>query len=357
MRPILLFVLVWCCATPLAAQSVRGRILGPDGGVIPGAIVVLSDSAGAVRARVLSSAIGSYALRAPGAGRYTIQVLRIGYPAFRTPPFELASGASLELSPSLPDDPIVLADLSVSAGDDACRADESVGGATATLLEEVQKAFGAADLALHDRELRFEVMLKVERSGLHVEHAADSVVQVMRSWPVHSLPPEQFRDHGFVQQADSVDPSYVPTGAEGRVWFGPDPATLFSAPFLATHCYRVVTDRHDADRVGLKFSPVPGRRLPDIKGTLWLRRRTLALEKIEYEYVNVPRYLTRGTAERARGTMDLLKLPSGLWVVSRWSLKAPVEMVRNNEPTGVAGWLEQGGAIRSIRTSQGAVIY
>ena len=343
-------------AAPLSGQSVRGRILGPDGGVIPGAIVVLSDSAGVDRGRVLSSAIGSYSLRAPRPGKYTLLVLRIGYPAFRTPPFDVAGIGGVEISATLPDDPIVLADLTVS-GDDACRADESVGGATATLLDEVQKAFGAADLALHDRDLRFEVMYKVERSGLHVEHASDSVVQVMRSWPVHSLPPEQFRDRGFVQQADSVDPSFVPMGVEGRVWFGPDPATLFSAPFLATHCYRIVVDRHDADRVGLKFSPVPGRRLPDIRGTLWLRRRTLGLETIEYEYVNVPRHLTRGTAERARGTMDLLKLPGGLWIVSRWSLKAPVEMVHNNEPTGVAGWLEQGGAIKSIRTSQGAVIY
>lgn len=344
-------------AAPLSGQSVRGRITGPDGGAIPGAIVVLTDSAGTDRGRMLSSAIGSYLLRAPGAGRYTIQVLRIGYPAFRTPPFDLPSTGSLEVSATLPEDPIVLADLSVSSGDDACHADESVGGATATLLEEVKKAFGAADLALHDRDLRFEVMWKVERSGLHVEHASDSVVQMMRSWPVHSLPPEQFRDRGFVQQADSVDPAYVPTGSEGRVWFGPDPGTLFSAPFLATHCYRIVTDRHDADRVGLKFSPVPGRRLSDIRGTLWLRRRTLGLEKIEYEYINIPRHLTRGTAERARGTMDLLKLPSGLWIVSRWSLKAPVEMLRDNAPTGVAGWLEQGGAIKSIRTTQGAVIY
>lgn len=356
MRSGLTFALL-LLATPLAGQSVRGRILDPDGGPIPGAIVILADSAGAERGRMLSSPIGSYLLRAPGPGRYALQVLRIGYPAFRGPAFEVPASGLVEVNATLPEDPIVLADLSVSAEDQTCHADESVAGATAQLLEEVQKAVGAADLALHDRDLRFEVVWKVERSGLHVEAAADSVVQVMRSWPVHSLPPEQFRDHGFVQHADSVDAAYVPVGSEGRVWFGPDPTTLFAAPFLATHCYRIVTDGHDADRVGLRFSPVPGRRLADIRGTLWLRRRTLGLETIEYEYVNLPRHLTRGTAERARGAMALLRLPGGLWIVSRWSLKAPVEMVRNNIPTGVAGWLEQGGAIKSIRTVQGTVIY
>src|ERR1043165_4506536 len=82
------FALVWGPSV-VSAQSVRGRVLGPNGGVMPCAIVVLTDSASTDRTRVLSSAIGSYLLRAPGAGRYTIQVLRIGYPAFRTAPFAL----------------------------------------------------------------------------------------------------------------------------------------------------------------------------------------------------------------------------------------------------------------------------
>ena len=356
MRNSLLLAILAAVAGPLAAQSVRGRIVGPQGGAVPGAIIVLTDSAGTDRARMLSSAIGSYLLRAPGAGRYTIQVLRIGYPAFRTSPFTLEATGSLELTPTLPDDPIILAELTVT-GDDACHADESVGGTTATLLEEVKKAFGSADLALRDRDLRFEVMLRVSRDGQRVEHFEDSVMQTLRSWPVHSLPPDQLRDRGFVQQSDSVSPMYVPPGAQGRVWFGPDPATLFSAPFLATHCYRVVTDPRDAERVGLKFSPVPGRRLSDISGTLWLRRPTLGLERIEYEYVNFPRHLSNGTPIRPSGSMELLKLPSGLWIVSRWVLKAPVEYIRNGEPWGVAGWLEQGGEIRHIRTVQGAVIF
>ena len=353
--PRLLALVLALGTAPLAAQSVRGRVVGVDGRPVAGAIVVLQDSAGTERRRLLSGALGNYLLLAPGAGRYTVQVLRIGYPAFRSDPVRLEASGSVELVLTVPEDPIELGEIVVRSGGESCSASDSIAGATATLLDEVRKAFGSADLALRDRELRFEVLRRQERSGLHVEHATDSVLQVLRSWPIHSLPVRQLVDRGFVQAADSVDPTFVPMGAEGRVWFGPDPTTLFDPAFLGSHCYRIVT--RDADLVGLTFRPARGRRTPDIEGTLWLRRRTLALEKIEYEYVNIPRHLTRGSAVRPRGTMELLRLPSGLWIVSRWSLRVPVERLHNGEAVGVAGWLEDSGEIRHVRGAQGQTIY
>lgn len=347
--------MVTLATTSLPAQVVRGRVIGPDGGGVSGAIVTLVDSTGTLAVRVLSSPLGSYLLRAPAAGRYSLRVLRIGFPAFTAPAMQLAAGSAIEYTPTLPDDPIILTEIEVTAGGGCSTGAE--GGATATLLEEVRKAFSSADLALQDRGLRFEVMRRVRRTGLHVEHFEDSVPELLHSWPVHSLPAEQLRDRGFVQSADSVDPRYMPLGSAGRVWFGPDPVTLFSQPFLESHCYTVRRDHDDPDRVGLSFKPARGRRLSDIEGTLWLSRRTLALERIEYEYVNLPRHLTRGTAGRPKGSMELLRLPTGLWIVSRWSLTAPVEQVRDNAPVGIAGWLEQTGEIRRIRTTQGAVIF
>jgi len=40
--------------------------------------------------------------------------------------------------------------------------------------------------------------------------------------------------------------------------------------------------------VGLGFEPVKGRRVPEIKGTLWVDRGSSELRVLDYEYVNVP---------------------------------------------------------------------
>ena len=355
-RRLILFALL--SAAPLHAQGFRGRVLAADSSAVTGAIVALVDPAGTTVARTLTSPIGSYLVRAPLAGRYHLRVLRIGFAAFEAPPMDLAAGSSVEYSPLLPDTPIVLNDIEITAGG-ACRAGGDEAGAAATLLEEVRKAFGVMDLALRDRDLRFQVFRYVRRIGKdQTVSAADSAVQSLTTWPVQSLPAELLRDHGFVQSSDSVDPALFPNAEPGsRIWFGPDPSTLFADAFLASHCYRTLIDPADHDRLGLAFAPIHGRRLADIEGTLWIRRPTLALERLEYRYVNLPRHIAIDRADPLGGTMEFVRLPNGLWVVSRWDLRAPIERVRNFIPTGVAGYLEEGGRIRSIRTSQGTVIY
>jgi hypothetical protein len=333
-------------------------VLAADSSAVSGAIVALVDAGGVIVSRVLSSPLGSYIVRAPKEGTYTLRVYRIGYAAFKGPPLRLADASSLEYSPLLPDDPIVLNDIDIAAGG-GCRPAADQGVAAATLLEEVRKAFGSLDLALRDRELQFQVFRYARRIDNHQAVTdADSGVESMTTWPVHSLPAEQLRDHGFVQLSDSVDPGLFPVLVKGgRVWFGPDPSTLFADPFLATHCFRTLIDPHDHDRLGLAFAPIHGRRLSDIEGTLWIRRPTLALERLEYRYVSLPRHIAIDQSGTAGGKMDFVRLPKGLWVVSRWDLRAPIEVARGTVLVGVGGWLEEGGRIRSIRTVQGAVIY
>lgn len=359
MRRSLLALAFAVAAPPLAAQSIHGRLLGADSVPVAGAIVALVDSTGAEAGRVLSSAIGSYSFHPSHPGTFTIRVFRIGYPAFTSPRQALAPDAVVDYSTLLPETPIVLHDIEVNAGGNSCASSDTLStGTTATLLEEVRKAFGSVDLALRDHDLRFEVRSYVRRTDKNsVQLSADSALQTLVSWPVHSLPAAQLRDHGFVVPADSVDPLYVPYGqTQGKVWFGPDPTTLFAEPFLATHCYRVARDTRDSTRIGLTFAPVRGRRLPEIAGTLWLDRATLGLRALEYHYVNLPRYfadLRNGTG----GTMTFVRLPAGIWVVARWDLRAPIEELYNNGPVGVAGYLDQGGRITRIRTTAGAVLF
>jgi hypothetical protein len=360
MRTHLTLLACLLLAAPLDAQVVRGRLSDSTGAPVGGAIVTLVAPDRTIAARGLTSSTGNYSVRAPRAGEYTVSVLRIGYPPFRSGLLRVGALETVTFSTALPDDPIVLVDLDVTAGAaGVCRVDTATGSTTATLLEEVRKALDVVGLALADRGLRFQVKRYVRRVDLNsMQTAADSGIQLLSSWPVQSLPAELLAQRGFVQRWDSVDVRYLPFGVtSGKVWFGPDPTTLFSDPFLSTHCYRVVTERSSPDKIGLRFSPTRGRRLPEIDGTIWLDRRTLGLESLEYQYVNLPRHLRDARNGMAGGTMAFARLPGGIWIVKQWDLRAPVEETLNDVPVGIAGYLEEGGKILRIRTTTGDSIY
>jgi hypothetical protein len=58
----------------------------------------------------------------------------------------------------------------------------------------------------------------------------------------------------------------------------------------------------------------------DITGTFLLDRETGALRSLDYRYTNVPVELARGGAG---GHIEYHRLPTGDWVVRRWSIKLP----------------------------------
>jgi hypothetical protein len=252
----------------------------------------------------------------------------------------------------------VLNDIDVTSGS-GCNAGGEQQGVTATLLEEVRKAFGAVDLGLRDHDLRFEVERFARRTDKNSRQVArDSAVSTMGSWPVHSLPAEKLRERGFMMAWDSVDIMYLPVGvSSGKVWFGPDATTLFADAFLATHCFHAARDPHDSTRIGLTFAPLRSRHLPEISGTLWLARASFALQSLEYEYVNLPRQFREARHGEAGGTMRFARLPTGLWIVSSCDLRAPVEELYNEAPVGIGGYLEEGVTIRHIRSVRGEVLY
>jgi len=351
----LLFLMFVLAASPLAGQSVRGQLTGNAAG----AIVILLDSTGAQVARTLASPRGSYVLAARGDGRYTVRVLRVGYYAWNSDTLRLALGRPVELSPALPEEVVTLTEIDVTAST-SCRADQGQGSTAAMLLEEIGKAVGSAELALADRDLRFHVARYVRRYGRTMGLlAADSVRTQISAWPVHSLSAERLRDRGFIQRRAEVEPELVPGADDGGfIWFGPDAGTIFSAPFVATHCFTAVADSADAAKVGLAFTVVRGRRIPDIEGTLRVDRRTLALERLDYHYVNFPSGTPSDLPRKvAGGSMDFARLPSGLWVVSEWRLKAPIPRLRGVRTVEVAGWMEEGGELQEVRSAAGAPIY
>jgi len=352
MRRLLLLATLFLLPATMAAQAVHGKLTVAGGAPIAGAIVTLVDSGGTVVARVLSTPLGSYSLATRLTGTFTLRVLRVGFPAWSSRPFTFGVGGVGEVNAELPEDAIVLSEIDV-AGRGSCLVGAEEGSATATLLEEVVKALGSAELALKDREYAFQMVRRTDQrdnSGRRL--ATDSVVQLLYTWPFLSLSALKLRDGGFVQRPSVAQLENLPLdGNDAFIWFGPDASTLLAPPFLETHCFRVVTDRKDSTRVGLSFAPARGRRMADISGTLWVDRRTLGVHSLDYEYVNVPEGFPR---KGAQGGMEFLRLPNGIWILSRWTIRAPMEGGRSVELTP---WIEQVSQIREIRRIDGELVY
>jgi hypothetical protein len=119
-------------------------------------------------------------------------------------------------------------------------------------------------------------------------------------------------------------------------YFAPDAEVLLSDVFLADHCFGV--ERRDSSGtrlVGLSFQPVPGRKIPDVRGVLWLDDRSAELKSLDYAFTELP-----GPRSRVSfgGRVEFMRLPSGSWVVRHWYIRMPVyTIVRRNPDPGIPG--------------------
>jgi hypothetical protein len=223
---------------------------------------------------------------------------------------EITEHQSLNLR--MPNRPTVLPELTTTATTPCAlieRADPVVG----TLWDEASKGLIArvlsTDLALpgfrliaYRRRLSGSLVILAEDSDTTPSHRSTR--------PFLAMAPAQLIASGFVQGAG---PQFT--------FFGPDEALILSDAFLATHCF-VAVERRDgmARQKGLQFRPVPGRRMPDITGTLWLSAAAAELATIEFTFVNVPAgVLTDGLG----GRIDFERHPSGISFVRRWYIRVP----------------------------------
>jgi hypothetical protein len=128
----------------------------------------------------------------------------------------------------------------------------------------------------------------------------------------------------------------------------PDAALLVSDEFAATHCFGLTPDEEGL--VGLTFEPVPGRRLPEVSGTIWVDRATSELKFLDYEYTGLPGLLARA---ELGGRVEFQRLPSGAWIVRYWHVRTPDIAVSEVRTTGNVrrdiprhvGYLDLGGRV------------
>jgi hypothetical protein len=112
-------------------------------------------------------------------------------------------------------------------------------------------------------------------------------------------------------------------GTDGRIqFFGPDPTVLLSDAFSQDHCFHLVPSSRRTRRfVGLGFTPVAARGVPDVAGVMWLDAKTFRLASIEFHYTAVP---PATDSSALGGSLHFAQLANGAWMVRSWSLRIPV---------------------------------
>jgi hypothetical protein len=339
------------------AQTISGQVVDSVTGLPVGAgFVVLLTGDGSEVARSLTATSGRFTFSLPDRDRgpYRVRSERIGYlPAVSdliSQAGRVRSDYTLRVTPL----PRILSTIEVR-GRTECVVRPPEASAAALVWEEARKALAAATWT--ESERAFHVISTVferdlDRRGRRVTDERHGFRAGYATNPFVSQDPDQLLRAGYVIVED-----------DAIRYYAPDAHTLQDPGFLDTHCFHPrLPDEEDSDLIGLAFEPAPGRDLPDVEGTVWLDRETAHLKSIEFRYTNVPRGLP--SSAEAGGTVELLGLPSGAWIVSRWSIRVPTgwRSERANpfdrfESRTVEALRETGGEVLTVRDEAGVLVH
>ena len=332
-------------------QAVRGAVRdGVRGAPVEGAMVVLLDEAGNNRASVLTAADGGFTVNVPSAGLYQLRVDRIGYASTPDGPFDVARGSVVQRLIETAVAPVELGRLNVE-GARRCEVRPAEGLATASVWEETRKALAAAVWTAERELYRFSWMRytrDLSANGRRVLDEDRSYRRNFVSQPFSSVDPEVLARDGFLE-----------TQGQEVLYSAPDANVILSESFLDSHCFGLES-AEDADppMIGLRFEPIPGRRVPEVEGVLWLESEGAQLRSLEYRYVNLGR---RVDGDDASGELTFRGLPNGTWIVNKWRIRMPRLEAENNRygrpgRYRILGYREGGGVVNRVATATGEVV-
>ena len=339
-RPILIVAsvtLLLLTAPDLSAQAVRGRLLDAlSAEPVAGALIVLVDGEGTEVASTVTSARGTYVLRAPGAGRFRLRAERIGFQNSLSREVTLLASQTVTEELAASSTAIVLPVLSVES-ETECRVRPEEGEATYVLWEEARKALEVTDQTA--AAYRFDAVIyqrHVNLWGEALEQGDVEFVSFAGRHPWRSVSIEDLEEHGYAREAE-----------EGTYFYGPDAAVLLSDPFLDTHCFRYRLG--DEGVVGLAFEPVHhSTDRADVEGVLWIDSETSRLRTLDFRYTGIepPRHL--GTGPGPYGQVVFDQLPGGGWIVRDWWIRTPTGSRDRGVQTYVT-YAQQGGRVNQTR--------
>ena len=331
-------------ATSAGAQTVSGQVLDQASNApLPGVVVILLDASDRAAEQSLTNQSGEYRLTAAGAGTYRVRTLRIGYRPATSEAFALAAGQDLQLPPLRAGAPISL-DTVVVVGRNRCRAVDDA-AATFALWEQARTALTATRISGRSRAMSATVVtfartLDPGSRRVREEFARLSSGMATRLW--NSLPADSLSRVGYIVLDENNWTTY----------YAPDLDVLLADEFVEGHCFRIA-EGSDASRVGIEFEPNRDRQdVVDIRGTMWLDRKSSELRGLEFRYVNVSQYHERAGAG---GEMRFVRLANGAWLISRWSITMPVLEQRMVAGTGFGNTRIPETSVTELRVEGGAV--
>jgi hypothetical protein len=332
---------------PVEAQIVQGRLVDRvTGDPIRYAFVVLRNSTDSEVLRVLTDTDGTFLIEAPASGTYRLQTAIIGWRSWTSPPFNLIEGETFAYRMEVPLEAIRL-DALVIEGERECEIDPESGQAVSIVWEEARKALQAITWTQDSGRLQYQAIEFNRR--LHPETlrsldgSASRRVGMSTGSPFISAPAEELSDSGYIREEDD---GYRP--------YGPDAAVLLSQSFADDHCSAIQPHPDEPELIGLGFEPIRSRRTPDIRGVMWLDRKSARLRALEFRYDPRPWPVA---LRHVGGQIDFEQLPNGLWFVSEWRLRLP-RLARRTRGTAlgqyrVMSYVETGGYVVQLRRSDG----
>jgi hypothetical protein len=274
---------------------------------IAGAVVTLTDSAGAFLSRSVADAEGNFSVMRM-AGTRRLRAVRIGYR-----PIEITIGTDTLINLKMAAVPSVLgivesSDRRVCPGDASGGLDLWEQARAGLLASVVSREANPPHLRLRITERTFEPVRRwKEGDSSYVKDVTGD-----RSF-VAARPAWAFAESGYLRELRGGD----------REYFAPDEDVLVDPSFAGTHCLHVIDGRGPrSEEVGIAFEPVKdaGRdTLVDITGVVWLARKGLMLHSIEFHYTNLER-----EARDAGGYVFFAVMPTGVPMIERWIIRSPV---------------------------------
>jgi len=315
-------------------------------------MVALVTREGSQVAQSLSRSSGLFELAAPAPAEYRVRADRIGFATTYSEFFRLSPADTLVIQLEAAVEVISLEGIETQ-GTRRCEVRPREGLAVNTAWEEARTALAAAAWTQERGLYRYEmvdVVRRLDRDGRRVLSEERQYRQGYRKAPYVSRAADSLAATGFAR-----------ISSEGAVYWAPDANVLLSDSFLNTHCFALKRGEDEAeDLLGLTFEPVPGRRVSDIEGTLWLERESAELRRLDFRYrnLNLPDALLRGSPG---GRVEFEALPNGTWIVSAWSIRMPQGGSAANPLTGridarLEGITVQGGEVVSVRGNEGVVL-
>jgi hypothetical protein len=319
---------------------IEGRLIDRENREpLGGALVTLVDGGGREWSSAVTGDDGRFLLEAPEPGGYRVRVERLGYRVWTSPEVALEAGAARIATFWVPVEPLPIPGLEVAATSE-CPEAAAVRARGYALYQKARAGLEAVVEGEMGHGYLFAMQLvrqQVDSTALGRRRRLLLVdtLNVMVPRPIASLTPEELAREGYVRNHP---------GAVAR-YYAPVPDVLLSEEFLATHCLGAA-ENEDEGGIGLRFTPMPGREVPDVAGVLWLDPGG-GVRRLEYHYTGLLEFLKRyripllRESFRARahpgeavgvsmldirdedfgGVLDFEQLENGAWITRRWEIR------------------------------------